>query len=75
MAKQLEYKEPTKKQRALIQGFISMVEKDLNDGDYEALDELLACLMTKKENEKAIWNYLSDDVHEQIMEGKLQFRY
>lgn len=68
-------KEPTKKQRALIQGFIAQVEKDLFDGDYEALDELLCCLMTKKENQTAIFNYLGDDINEMIHEGKLQYRY
>jgi hypothetical protein len=73
--KVLRPKEPTKKQRALIQGFIEMVEKDLNDGDYEALDELLCCLLTKKENEKAIFNYLSDDIVERMHENKLNFRY
>jgi len=73
--KVLRPKEPTKKQRALIQGFITQVERDLNDGDYEALDELLCCLMTKKENENAIFNYLGDDINEQIHEGKLDYRY
>jgi len=73
--KVLRPKEPTKKQRALIQGFIEMVERDLNDGDYEALDELLCCLLRKKENETAIFNYLSDDVVERMLENKLNFRY
>lgn len=68
-------KEPTKKQRALIQGFIEQVEGDLRVGDYEALDELLSILMRNKKNETAIFNYLSDDIVERIHENKLDFRY
>lgn len=68
-------KEPTKKQRALIQGVIAQIEKDLRDQDYDALDELLCCLLTKKANENALLEYLGDNVLELMTEGKLNFKY
>lgn len=68
-------KEPTKKQRALIQAVITQIEKDLKDQDYDALDEVLCCLLTKKANENALLEYLGDNVIELMTEGKLQYRY
>lgn len=67
--------EPKKKQRALIQAYIAQVEQDFKDEDYSGLDELLCCLMSKKENENAIFNYLGDNVLERMIEQKLQFKY
>jgi len=67
--------EPNKSQRAIIQGFIAQVEKDLNDNDYSALDELMCCLLSKKENQLAIWNYLGDNITDAIVEQKLTFKY
>jgi len=67
--------EPKKKQRAIIQGVLTQIEMDMFDGDYEAFDELMCCLLSNKANEKALWNYLGDNVQEKIMEGKLDFRY
>lgn len=68
-------KEPTDKQRALIQGVIAQIEQDFKDQDYEALDELLCCLLRKTANENALLNYLGDNVRELMMEGKLNFKY
>ena len=64
-----------KSKRELIQGVIAQLEKDLIDGDYEAMDEMFNILMAKKENCETLFAYLGDGIVEQIQEDKLSFKY
>lgn len=73
--KKKKEKKPSNMERTLIQAFIEQFENDLKDKDYTAIDEVLTMLITKKSNQKAMIGFLSDDVRERMIEGKLQFRY
>ncbi len=68
-------KEPSKKQRAIIQAFIAQFESDLGEKDYTAIDEVLSTLIAKKSNETAMLNFLGDNIREMMVEDKLSFRY
>lgn len=66
---------PKRKQRALIQAVIAQIEDDIQTKDFEAFDELLCCLLGKKANQNALFNYLGDNIKEQMIEGKLPFKW
>lgn len=73
--KKKKAKEPSNMERSLIQAFIEQFEKDLKDKDYTAIDEVLTFLIKRKGNQKAMIDFLSDNVRERMIENKLPFRY
>lgn len=64
-----------KKKEGIIMAVINEIERDLNNQCYESLDEMLMMLLEKKSNKKILLGYLSDDIAEQLHDGKLDMKY
>jgi len=59
----------------LIHAVLNEVERDLHDGYYEAVDELLSQLIEIDEAKEKLIGYLGDDEKERWLEGKTNVRY
>jgi len=59
----------------LIHAVLNEVERDLHDGYYEAVDELLGQLIEIDEAKEKLIGYLGDDEKERWLEGKTNVRY
>lgn len=54
---------------------INQIELDFESQDYDALSEMLQCLLQVKEAKKILINYLSDNLLEDVVEGRIKLRY
>ncbi len=59
----------------LIQGIINQIEVDLEEGDFDAIDEMLSLLLKNKDNQKILISFLGDTIKELWLGGKLEPKY
>jgi hypothetical protein len=59
----------------LEQAIINQIEKDLEEQDYDSLSELIKNLIHLEPAEKLLIGYLSDEVKENWLEGKVEIKY
>jgi hypothetical protein len=59
----------------LEQAIINQIEKDLEEQDYDSLSELIKNLIHLEPAEKLLIGYLSDEVKEDWLEGKVEIKY
>lgn len=59
----------------LVHAVINQVDTDLNDMDYDSLDELLNKLIEIPEAKELLIGYLSDSAKENLLEGLTECRY
>ncbi len=63
------------KKDLLTMAVINQFEVDLEDQEYECLDEMLTQLLKSEENQRVLIDYLSDDSKEKWIEGKVTIKY
>ena len=54
---------------------INQLEQDFEDQEYDALSEMLGLLMEDERSAGILTEYLSDELKEQFLEGKVTIRY
>lgn len=59
----------------LEQAVVNQIETDLNENDFESLSELLKLLIHLEPARKYLIEYLSDDLKERWLEGKIEIKY
>ena len=59
----------------LEQAIINQIEKDLEENDYDAISEMLRQLIHLEPAKKILVGYLSDEIKEQWIDGKIQIKY
>ncbi len=62
-------------QNLLEHAVISQIKKDLNENDLESLSELISNLIHLEPANKLLVEYLSDDLKERWLEGKVELQY
>ena len=59
----------------LLMAVVNQLEDDFDNQEYESLDCLLTELLKNEENRKLCVDYLSDDMKERWIEGKVTIKY
>ena len=59
----------------LEQAIVNQIEKDLEEQDYDSLSELIKNIIHLEPAEKLLIGYLSDEVKENWLEGKVEIKY
>ena len=59
----------------LLMAVVNQLEDDFDNQEYESLDCLLKELLKNEENRKLCVDYLSDDMKERWIEGKVTIKY
>lgn len=59
----------------LLHAVLNQVEQDLEDQDYEALDEMLQMLIKDKKSRDILYHYLSDEAQDDLAEFSVVERY
>jgi hypothetical protein len=59
----------------LLMAVVNQLEDDFDNQDYESLDCLLTELLKNEENREEFVHYLSDDMKERWIEGKVTIKY
>lgn len=54
---------------------LNQIESDFESQDYDALSEMLQCLLQVEDAKKILINYLSDNFLEDVVEGRIKLRY
>jgi len=54
---------------------LNQIEEDIHYGDYEAYSEMMNCLMNNPDNMIILWNYLSENIQENVNKGLTRIRY
>ena len=59
----------------IIMAIVNQLEKDFKEQEFESLDCLLTELLKSTKNRELFHDYLSDQIKEDWIEGKIEIKY